>query len=91
MQKKIRVKRIFYLKDYQFDWRGGRSSRGRASFTLRLRPAISLPFMDSIALFASSASSIVTKPKPLERPELRSEMIEAFSTFPNAPNASDRS
>lgn len=79
------------INSYQLSRRGGRSSRGRASFTLRARPPKSVPFKASMALLASSLSFIVTKPKPLERPDSRSTMMVAFSTVPNSPKESDSS
>jgi len=50
----------------------GRSSRGRARFTVRGRPLKSFPWNIVMALWASSDEDISTKPKPFERPLARS-------------------
>jgi|GEM_PF-4140637 len=62
--------------------RGGRSSRGRASLTRRLRPDISLSFKASMAALASASLGISTKPKPLDCPENLSVITVARDTSP---------
>src|SRR6266545_4974878 len=59
-----------------------RSSRGLASFTVKLRPFKSLPLNSSIAFCPSSLEAISTKPKPRERPVSRSSTTVADSTVP---------
>src|SRR2546423_5185726 len=59
-----------------------RSSRGRASLTVRLRPLRSLPLNCCMAASPSSREDISTKPKPRERPVSRSSTTLADSTVP---------
>src|SRR5215475_6141271 len=57
-----------YRVVYQRGWRGSRrGSRGRASLTVRARPARDIPLRASMALCAARLSGISTKPKPRER------------------------
>ena len=69
----------------------GRSSFGRASFTVNARPPMFFPFISAIAFFASSALLIVTKPNPLDRPVSLSMMIATSWTSPATPNISFKS
>jgi hypothetical protein len=58
-----------YWVVYQRGWRGSRrGSRGRASLTVRARPAHCAPLRASMALSAAWLSGISTKPKPREWP-----------------------
>ena len=68
---------------YQRGWRGSRrGSRGRASLTVRARPATCVPLRASMALCAARVSGISTKPKPRARPVSRSVIILTVSTVP---------
>src|SRR5918996_934514 len=64
-----------------------RSSRGRASLTVRLRPLNSLPLNCEIAASPSSLEDISTNPNPRERPVSRSSITEADSTVPACANS----
>jgi hypothetical protein len=64
-----------------------RSSRGRASLTLRARPFKSLPSSPEIADWASELLDISTNPNPLESPLNLSVMILTDVTCPKAPKA----
>src|SRR5262249_23438084 len=64
-----------------------RSSRGRASLTLKVRPPSVVPWSPAIAACASVVSGIVTKPKPRGRPVSRSWRILTRSTTPYASNS----
>jgi hypothetical protein len=60
-------------------------------FTVRLRPSSCAPLRAWIAFSASSGVLIVTNPKPLDFPVIRSVMRLASTTVPCAANASCRS
>ncbi len=67
--------------------RGPPSVRGRASFTVNLRPPISLPFIAAIAALPSSSLAISAKPKPLDLPLSLSIITDAEVTVPNSENS----
>src|SRR5207237_8806000 len=63
-----------------------RSSRGRASLTVRARPLCCWPLSAAIAASASASLAISTKPNPLLRPVSRSLITWADVTWPYWPN-----
>src|SRR6185437_10928667 len=67
----------------------GRSSRGRASLTVRVRPWNWAPFR--LAMASSAPADISTKAKPRDRPVSRSETSCAETTLPCSSNSSRRS
>src|SRR6266702_3428827 len=68
---------------YQRACRGSRrGSRGLASLTVRVRPAIAWPWSLAIAVLAAVPSCLSAKPKPLERPVSRSVITRISSTTP---------
>src|SRR5213593_3426271 len=67
------------------------SERSRASLTLMFLPRRSLPLSSAMARCASSSEPISTKPKPRERPVIRSLITEAISHAPAFENVSFRS
>src|SRR6185295_10447945 len=65
-----------------------RGSWGRASFTVKVRPPISVPLRAIMAACASASEDISTKPKPRDWPVNLSVMIRAEATAPCFPNRS---
>ena len=68
----------------------GRSSRGLASLTVRVRPSDCWPFRVVIAAWASWSLVISTNPNPLDRPVSRSMMTCADFTAPCGVNICSR-
>jgi hypothetical protein len=68
-----------------------RSVFGLASFTVIVRSMNVVPFMEVIALAASSSDAISTKPKPLDLPFVWSTISVADVTSPIFENASRKS
>src|SRR5206468_7414037 len=69
----------------------GRSSRGRASFTVNARPLSSWPLSAVIAALACALSSMVTNANPRDLPVMRSIMRRTSLTWPCCSNRSCRS